>query len=220
MKLNTIYFSIILTFSSAIIYSQEFNVPDFPNDKMGTCAPVLFINELERTNNYREAMALNKNRYYDIICINKNIVYSNLNFHDQYAISPNDVRLFTFSKNNGKTVLIDKNGYKYIKISDNLNYYRAYGIYVNNHFFKILNNFHNNIIKTDDGFIYNGKKWIINLDLLNYPVDDNFMYYYEGRNGEYIGIQYIGNEIKFYNLEPDEDDFLASKNKDILLIIK
>jgi hypothetical protein len=221
MKRNKIYFSIALTFLSVIIYSQEFNVPDFPSDKMGTYAPVLFINEFEKTNNYRESMAINKNRYYDVICINKNIVYSNLNFHDQYAIGPSDVRLFIFGKNNGKMELTDKDGYTYIKISNDLNYYRAYRSYVNNHFFKILNNFHNNIIiRTDDGFIYNGKRWIINLDVFNYPMDDNFMYYYEKRNGEYIGIQYTGNEIKFYNLEPDEDDFLASKNKNLLLIIK
>jgi hypothetical protein len=104
---------------------------------MGTYAPVLFINEFEKTNNYREAMAINKNRYYDVICINKNTVYSNFNFHDQYAISSSDVRLFTFGNNNGKMELTDKDGYVYIKISDDLNYYRVYGLYVNNHFFNM-----------------------------------------------------------------------------------
>jgi hypothetical protein len=203
-----------------MIYSQNFNVPDFSNDKIGTYMPILFINEFNRTNNYRESMIINQNRYYDVVCINKNIVYSNLNFHDQFAIKPDDVKLFTFNNNNGIMELVDKNGYKYIKISDDLGYTNAYRMYVNNHFFNILNRFHQNIVvKTDDGFLYNGKKWIINLDILNYPQEDNFMYFYEQRNGEYIGIQYIINEIRFYSLEPDDNNYLASKNKELLFIL-
>jgi hypothetical protein len=179
------------------------------------------LNEFERTNNYREAMAINKGRYYAVVCINKNIVYSNLNFHDQFAIAPNDVKLFNFNKKNGTIELTDKNGYKYVKISKDINYYRVYQIYVNNHFFNILNKFQQStILKTDDGFIYNGKRWIINLDVLNYPKDDNFMFFYEKLNGEYIGIKYSGDNIKFYALEPDEDNFLASKNKEEILIIE
>jgi hypothetical protein len=221
MKLKKIIFSVILLFLSVMIYSQNFNVPDFSNDKIGTYMPILFINEFNRTNNYREAMIINQNRYYDVVCINKNIVYSNLNFHDQFAIKPDDVKLFTFNENNGIIKLIDRNGYKYIKISDDLNYYNVYRIYINNHIFNILNKFHQNIIvKTDDGLLYNGKRWIINLDIQNYPKDDNFMYFYEQQNGEYIGIQYIRNEIRFYSLEPDDNNYLASKNKELLFILK
>jgi hypothetical protein len=221
MKYNKIGFTIILLFLSATIYSQEFNVPDFSEDKIGTYMPIFFIDEFKKTNNYLEAMLINNDRYYDVICINKNIVYSNLKFHDQFAIMPDDVKLFTFSKNNGTTELTDKNGYKYIKISKDLDYYRTYEIYVNNHFLNLLNKFKQNVIvKTDNGFIFNKKRWIINLDVLNYPKDDNFMYFYEKRNGEYIGIQYINNEIRIYNLEPDNDTFLAQKNKNILLTIK
>ena len=218
MRIKKIFFLILLSIISVMIYSQSFNVHDFSDNKMGTYMPVLFINEFIRTNNYYEAMLINQNRYYDVLCINKNIVYSNLKFHDQYAIKPSDVNLFTFNENNE---LIDNNGYKYIKISDDLNYYRAYRLYLNNHFFVILNRINQNIIlKTDDGFIFNEKRWILNLDILNYPQDDNFMYFYEQRNGEYIGIQYIGNELRFYNLEPDENRFLASKNKDLLFVLK
>jgi hypothetical protein len=221
MKLKKLIFFVILLFLSAMIYSQNFNVPDFSNDKIGTYMPILFINEFNRTNNYREAMIINQNRYYDVICINKNIVYSNLNFHDQFTIKPDDVKLFTFSENNGIIELIDRNGYKYIKISDDLNYYNACRIYINNHIFNILNKFHQNIIvKTDDGLLYNGKRWIINLDIQNYPKEDSFMYFYEQRNGEYIGIQYIRNEIRFYSLEPDDNNYLASKNKELLFILK
>jgi hypothetical protein len=203
-----------------VLYSQEFNVPDFSDNIIGTYMPVLFINEFERTSSYLEAMAINKNRYYDVICINKNIVYSNLRFHDQFAISPNDVKLFEFNENKEIIELTDKNGFKYIKISRDINYYRAYRIYVNNYFFNIINRFQQNIIsKTDDGFIYNGKMWIINLDIFNYPKDDNFMYFYEKRNGEYLGIKYLGNKIEFYSLEPDEDDYLANRNKEKILVI-
>jgi hypothetical protein len=221
MKYNKIGFTITLLFLSTAIYSQGFNVPDFSEDKIGTYMPILFINELIKTNNYLEAMLINNDRYYDVICIKKNIVYSNLKFHDQFAIMPNDVKLFTFSVNKDVTELTDKNGYKYIKISKDLDYYIAYELYVNNHFFNLLNKFRQNIIvKTDNGFIFNEKRWRINLDVLNYPKDDNFMYFNEKRNGEYIGIQYINNEIRVYNLEPDNDNFLAQKNKNILLTIK
>lgn len=221
MKLKEIGFSVILLFLSIMAYSQNFNVPDFSNDKIGTYMPILFINEFNKTNNYREAMSINKNRYYDVICINKNIVYTNLSFHDQGAIIADEVKLFIFNEKNGVKELTDKNGYKYIKISDDLDYYKAYRLYINNHFFNILKKYNQDIvIKTDDGFMYNNKKWILNLDVLNYPQNDNFMYFYERRNGEYIGVQYINNEIKFYSLEPDEEIFLASKNKELLFIIK
>jgi hypothetical protein len=204
-----------------VLYSQEFNILDFSDNMIGTYMPLLFISELTRTNNYREAMIKNENRYYDVICINKNIVYSNLKFHDQFAISSNDVQLFHFDENNGTIELTDKNGYKYVKISGDINYYKAYRIYVNNYFFNILNKFQQNIIfKTDDGFIYNDKRWIINLDILNYPKDDNFMYFHEERDREYIGIKYSDNEIEFYTLEPDEDDYLANRNKEKILVIE
>jgi hypothetical protein len=148
------------------------------------------------------------------------MVYSNLRFHDQFAISPKDVKLFKFNESKEIIELTDKNGFKYIKISEDINYYRAYRIYVNDYFFTILNKFRQTMIsKTDDGFIFNGKRWIINLDILNYPKDDNFMYFYEKMNGEYLGIKYLENKIEFYSLEPDEDDFLASRNKERLLII-
>jgi hypothetical protein len=220
IKLNKTVFSAILLILPVLIYSQNFNVPDFSNDKMGTYMPILFINEFNRTNNYREAMIINQNRYYDVICVNKNIVYSNLKFHDQFAIKPDDVKLFIFNVNNGIMELTDKNGYKYIKISEDLNYYSAYRKYINNHLINILTGFRQNIIaKTDDGFIYNGKRWILNLDILNYPQDDNFMYFFEQRNGEYIGIQYIRNEIRFYSFEAADDSFLAGKNKELLFRI-
>jgi hypothetical protein len=225
MKLNKVLFSALFLSLSALVYSQgytlpDFAVPDFPDDLLGTYMPILFMNEFERTNNYLEAMLINNNRYYDVICINKNIVYSNLKFHDQFAIKPNDVKSFTFNENDRVIELTDENGYKYIKISENQFYSRAYRTYINNQFFNILNEFHQNIIvKTDDGFIYNEKRWIIDLDIYFYPRDDNFMYYYEGRNGEFIGIQYINNEIIFYTPELDLEKSLASKNKDILLII-
>ena len=216
MKLNKVIFSVILLFLSIMVYPQNFIVPDFSNEKIGTYMPVLFITEFARTNNYREAMLINQNNYY-VISINKNIVYSNNKFHDQFAIKPEDVKLFSFNERNGVMELMDKNGYKYMKISDNVNYYQVYRLYINNHFFNILNKFSQNVIvKTDDGFMYNNKKWIINLDILNYPQSNNFMYFYEKRNGEYIGIQYIRNEIQFYTLEPDEEIFLASKNKELL----
>ena len=203
----------VLLFLSAMVYSQVFNVPDFSNDKMGTYMPILFIDEFERTNNYLKAMQINNNRYYDVICINKNIVYSNKEFHDQFAIRPDDVNLFAFFENNGIIGLTDKNSYRYIKISDDINYYRAYRMYVNNRFFNILSRYNQNIItKTDDGFIYNKEKWIINLDVFNYPGDDNFVFFHENRNGKYIGIQYIGNKVLFYDLE-------EGKNKEILLMI-
>jgi hypothetical protein len=220
MKLRAMFLATILVSLSTLVFPQNFYVPDFQDEMMGTYMPAVFIGEFTRTNNYYLAMSINNSRYYDVICINKNIVYSNLSFHDQFAINADDVKLFTFTRNNGLLELTDKNGYRYIKISDDTNYYRAYRNYVNNHFFTILDRISQNIVKkTEDGFIFDERRWLINLDVYNYPRDDNFMYFNERRNGEYIGIQYNGNGIIFYDLEPDEDNRLAHKNKDILLRI-
>jgi hypothetical protein len=214
------YICIFLFLVPFLIFSQNnYNVPDFTEDKIGTYMPMIFIEKLTETNSYRLAMLVNE--CYDVICINKNIVYSNLKFHDQYAIVADKVKKFNIFEINGILELIDENGFKYIKISDNINYYMVYREYINNYFFRYLNRFnYSNLIKTDVGFIYNEKLWLINLDVLNYPKDDNFMYYYEKRNGEYIGIQCFEDLIILYELEPDEEDFLASKNKIEILRIQ
>jgi hypothetical protein len=81
-----------------------------------------------------------------------------------------------------------------------------------------------NIVSTEDGFIYDGKRWLLNLDVLNYPREDNnFMYFNENRNGESIGIHYFENEIILYKLEREDEDgyrFLEYKNNSIILRIK
>ena len=218
-KVIFVFFVFILI--SKELYSQNFNVPDFQVEKIGTYVPLLFINEFIKSNNYKEAMQFNKQIYYDIIAINKNIVYSNLQFHDQFTIKPEIVKTFVFNNINGIYELIDNNGYKYVKISNDINYYRAFRIYVNNHFQNILNNFVQNvIIKTDEGFIYNEKMWIINLDVKNYPKNSNFMYFNQTRNGEKIGINIFGKILEFYKLEEDIETIYSNKEVELLLIIK
>jgi len=211
----------LLLFVPFLIFSQNFNVPDFEDNKIGTYIPVPFIEELEKTNNYLQAMLINNNRYYDVICINKNIVYSNLLFHDQYAIRPDIAATFIFNDNNGKMELMDQNGFKYIKISENINYSRVFQLYVNNHFINILNRFNQSIIQyTENGFIFNGESWIININARLYPRNNcNFMFY-NSRNREYIGIHNNRNELIFYNLVQDENNYLAYKNNEVIITIR
>jgi len=211
----------LLLFIPFTIFSQSFNVPDFDNNKIGTYIPVLFIEELEKTNNYLQAMLINNDRYYDIISINKNIVYSNLLFHDQYAISPDIVTLFIFNENNGIMELIDQNGFKYIKISENINYSRVFQLYVNNIFINILNRFNQNIIQcTENGFIFNNGNWTLNINARLYPRNNCNFIFYNNTNREYIGIHYFRNELIIYKLIPDDDNFLAYKNNEIVIIIR
>jgi hypothetical protein len=205
MKLNKICFSaIILLFVSIIASSQDNNITPIVSDEpTGVYIPVQFINELKRTNNYYEANRING--YYCINVQHDIIIGHYFDYHD--IISPHDI---IFNNNNCQAELIDKNGYKYIRISKDFDHYRAYLDYVTNHLFSIIYDVNKyslhrmNLAKMEEGFFFNEKRWRL---AFYAETDCNYVYFHYnwnlGREIEYecIGIKYIENEIIFYNLE-------------------
>ena len=216
---KVILFCICFLVTSSLYSQKNYYISDFPDNKIGTYMPIILINELNRSNSFRDAMLINNKRYYDVICINKNIVYSNLSFNDQYAIEANIVEKFTFYENNGIIELTDQNGFSYMKISEKINYYMAYRKYLTNYYFSKIN-INQNILLNENGFMHNEEQWIVNLSIRNYPEKINIMFFKEDRSGKSIGIQYRENELEFYELVKDDIFLWVYKIQRLLFILK
>jgi hypothetical protein len=89
------------------------------DDFIGVYLPVEYIDSLNKTKNHSLSMHLNdRSRYHDVLSVNKNIIYSDLKFHDLYAIKATEVNLFQFLKNGEDLIIKDNNGYVYKKIGN------------------------------------------------------------------------------------------------------
>jgi hypothetical protein len=208
MKINKTVFSIVFLLLSIMTYSQNSYINhEFSNDITGVYVPILFIDELKRTNSYNEAISINSGEYYDFINIRNN------------SIMGGDVGFHSFIIDNEKIIHINNNeitddkGYKYIKISEDSNYMRAFRELINNHFLYFI--YRNNlllrhrILKTERGFIYGNNIYNIVLNNRDVFFDDlDYIYverslndYDNFRNYKYIGIKFIKDNIIFYYLE-------------------
>jgi hypothetical protein len=113
------------------------------NDEfIGVYLPDEYIDSLKKTKNHSLSMHLNdRERYHDVLSVNKNIIYSNLKWHDQGAVYATEVKLFQFTKNGEEVIIIDNNGYTYKKIgNDPNNYYNIVRTFVGNIVFENLVN--------------------------------------------------------------------------------
>jgi hypothetical protein len=83
--------------------------------------PDEYIAILEETKNHSLAMHHNDySKYHDILIVNKNIIFSDLKFHDGYAIKADEGNLYQFNRNGNNRTITDNNGYTYTKIGDNI----------------------------------------------------------------------------------------------------
>ena len=103
--------------------NNEFNFENIESDFIGVFLPVEYINSLEYTRSHSLSMHLNNGRYHDVLAVVETGIYSNAKFHDQYAIKTSEINLFQFVRNDGETIIIDNNGYSYIKIGNDPNSY-------------------------------------------------------------------------------------------------
>jgi hypothetical protein len=225
MKHNKMgFFVVILLLVSIMAFSQDYNITPIVSDELtGVYMPISFIDELARTNNYYEAINIRNGRYYDLIDVKQHIIVGWDILLHQNIINLDEI---IFINNNCQTELIDKNGYKYIRISDDFDTFRAYRDYVTNHFFSIIYNIDRfsprqlGLIKMEEGFFFNEKRWRLALYVEG---NFNFVYFYynSNREREYIGIRFIENKVLFYNLESiREYDFPLLRIRDIILLIE
>ena len=127
------------------------------DDFFGLYLPTRFIESLRDTRNFQTSMMLNhrtrinwrntNETHHDIFIVTGNRIFSNLGFHDGYAIPGENIVHFEFINDNGQKHIIDNNGHRYKRISNNPE--MAFG--------RILTNFISNVIFApliDNGKIY------------------------------------------------------------------
>ena len=112
--------SVLFILLSGLAHADEYSLNNVLDDFIGTYTPVQYDNILSSTRSHYDAMLSNNGQYHDILLLNENICYSNLNFHDGYAIRKNEFDNYNFVTNAKGKFIIDNNGNSYRKISDNI----------------------------------------------------------------------------------------------------
>ena len=118
-------FLIVINVSAQV--SDNYHIDNIEEKHIGVYLPINFVESLENTKNFTISMRINKDiniiqyqrLYHDILIVDKdrNSIWSNVGFHDGYAIPANEAENYKFIDNGPETTIIDDNGYKYMRIS-------------------------------------------------------------------------------------------------------
>jgi hypothetical protein len=224
MRSNIIFVFMYLVISLSL-YSQnkdEFHLGAINNDFIGVYLPIEYIDSLKNTKNHSLSLHLNdKKRYHDVFAVDKNIIYSNLKWHDQYAIKATEVNSFQFTKKGEDVIIIDNNGYSYKKIGNNPNRYSSIvRAFVGNIIFEDVLRDKIGLSVLDDEvvipFLYSftaQDSYTINLDDMFYEKNINILLY--NRNDRScIGLSIEGGGYLFYKLSEIGDLY---KKSDLIL---
>lgn len=198
--------------------NPEFDLETIGSEFFGVYLPVEYIKALKNTRNHSLSMHLNlpfaDGRYHDVLSVFENRIFSNLRFHDRYAIRTSDVNYFEFVNFNGAIKIVDNNGHFYKKIgNDPANYHNTVGTFVANIIFENLINQHISI-SINDG--------VINIPYLreitgesNFFIVLNDLFFEKGLNlllnsanpdnRFVLALVIDGNDYFFYYIEPNRD---------------
>ena len=170
MKTKKKIFSIIiLIFISKTVFAQsdEYKLTNINEKYIGTYIPVDLELRLYQSKKFYKSLYASrkygKTKPHDVLYLQKNICYSDLGFHDGYAIKNKEFINYKFIADNDVIFCIDNNGYLYRKISNSEYGYEDYAEYVMK---IILSNYQNSSeIKINGYFLnINGKEYAITLD--------------------------------------------------------
>jgi hypothetical protein len=200
--------SILLIATSVIYAESDYDLTIANTEYIGTYIPVSFQNAFTNGTKYSLSMKLNqKHNYHDILGINSTIIYSNVWFHDQYAIPKNEFMSYVFSKRDSYMFLVDDHQNEYIKISSSSKYYKEFEKYVLNRYLDELKKL--SIVGyylTDNNYLENANaNWFFDLDVYHYYDDIDLLFYNGLQNGEYIGIQIQKDYINVFKMKPGEE---------------
>ena len=176
-----LFFTIPVTLFSQNIDSRYY-LNTIDEDFMGTYLPIEYITSLNETKNHSVSMHLNDNvKYHDVLSVQKNIIYSNLKWHDQYAIQSTEGNTYQFIKNGEGRSIIDNNGYSYRKIGDgSVSYYYDVINFVGNIVFKDVIEHGAGLTVSERTVIIPFLYFFLNEDTFEINLDD--MFYERGAN--------------------------------------
>ena len=102
--------------------NNEFYLQNVPSAYIGTYIPVQYDNILKKTRSHYAALFSNDGNYHDVLYVQKHICYSDLRFHDGYAITAAEFNSYSFITKKSGMYIIDGNGNSYKKIGANHDY--------------------------------------------------------------------------------------------------
>ena len=193
----------LLLLSLATIFSSNIFSDDFLSNRFnGTYLSNEYSLLLLQTKSHILSMKeIQKSKIYEVVTITSDKIYSNLSFHDQYALKLDD---FLHNANNyDSDIITDRKDNVYNKISNETDYYIQIRKYYtqtlcNNTYEKSSNG--NSIEIMDNGNIkLNGIEYRLYLDVMGR--DDSIDLIYNSESHEVYGIKINNNYIAIYSVE-------------------
>ena len=193
--------AIFMLLITSLAFAEE-----IPKNFYGTYLPEKYIEALKEHKIHIKALLKNRNTYYDILCITdyngRDTIFSNLGFHDQFAVDKIEFR-HNWKKKNSK-IITDKKNNRYIKISDGTGYYHEIRKFISKEIFSIkkYKNKSNVLEILDSGnIVFNNNEYRLNLDyLFRNELYDEF---YCIKEMKYILIKQVGEKIIVTEIEKD-----------------
>ena len=189
-----------------------------PQKFYGTYLPEKYIEALKEYKIHIKALLKNENTYYDILCITKyngrDTIFSNLDFHDQFAID--EIEFRHNWKNKDSKIITDKKNNKYIKISDGTHYYDEISKFISKEIFskkKYKNKNHVLEVLDTGNILFNNNEYCINLDYLFRNEKYDEFYFKQDKEVKYILIKQVGQKIIVTEIEkefPNGEKAIAS----------
>ena len=229
MKLKSFVLVLILL-SSVYAFADDYNLPDVAPEHIGTYIPVQMEIQLKRTKLFYDALETGYPDHHDVLFLGKNKCYSDVHFHDGYAITAKDFRNYRFVENDNGQFMIDQDGNSYRQISNSLNEngygYTDYSEYVIDIIFDFMKDM-KNFSRSGSKVVINGEPYYIELDATFYGTKNVSIWLYSEKYGncalmkDGINAKIVMSERGEYRCwYPKEDDvieeiplFFVDRNK-------
>lgn len=156
---------------------------------VGTYVPVDVEECLKTAADYCNALRLGYPKHHDVLFMGKNICYSDVHFHDGYAITAQEFKDYKFEVADGETYVTDDKNCKYRRISNFVNEkgygYKEYEEFIVDTIFKNVKD-RKNIVFAGTAVSINKKDYAFEYDI-NWNDNTNVLFWFNGyavkRNG-------------------------------------
>ena len=192
----------INTENKSEIQFQKNENTKIPEEFLGTYIPMNFELFLKSEHSYTKALYQTWDLY-TLLMLQNDICYSDLNFHDGYAIDNNLISKWKYIKDNENYYIIDEKGrlYKRINTDGSYNGYEFYAEYVLTEIFKDAK--HKQNIKLTDGFVYiDDEQFTLVLDMNFLEAENDCIWLTNGKQLFVLKIE--GLTAKIYETESIE----------------
>lgn len=206
---------LLFFFGNLFAVSDEFELNNVNDEYIGTYIPVDLELRLYQSKKFYESLYASRkygsSQPHDVLYLQKNICYSDLGFHDGYAIKAGEFKNYKFITAKDTCFCIDDKGFLYRKISNAEYGYSDYVEYVTK---IILGNLKNSyeIKIQNSNLIINDKEYKINLDGTFFDTSKAAIWLFSDKH--YV-LEKNGADGELYTSKEDEEGF--GKTKDALI---